>query len=69
MPRVVLRAVRHRIPLRWLERIHLVCNGLVFMFHEVHDDFVRGLNTGITVSGLNSIIAATPHRRLGHRCA
>ena len=57
MPRVVLRAVRHRIPLRWLERIHLVCNGLVFMFHEVHDDFVRGLNTGITVSGLNSMIA------------
>jgi peptidoglycan/xylan/chitin deacetylase (PgdA/CDA1 family) len=56
IPRALLRAVRHRTPVRWLERIHLVCNGLVFMFHEVHDDSMRGLRTGCTVGCLKSVI-------------
>ena len=56
IPRALLRAVRHRTPVRWLERIHLVCNGLVFMFHEVHDNSMRGLRTGCTVGCLKSVI-------------
>jgi peptidoglycan/xylan/chitin deacetylase (PgdA/CDA1 family) len=55
-PRRVLRAVRRQIPLRWLERLRLACNGIVLMFHEVEDDSVCGLRTGSTVAFLEAVI-------------
>ena len=56
MPRALLRAIRHRIPVQWLEQMHLICNGLVLMFHEVHDEFTRGLKVGSTANYLDSVI-------------
>lgn len=56
MPRGLLRIVRHRLPVGWLEWMQLVCKGIVLMFHQVHDDSVSGLKVGSTVTYLDSVI-------------
>jgi peptidoglycan/xylan/chitin deacetylase (PgdA/CDA1 family) len=54
--RLFLRAAGRRMPLKWLERLGLVCTGIVIMLHEVLDDSAADIASGTTAGFLNTLI-------------